>query len=142
MVCHDIALGLSRGRIALFLSTVILRHKVRGVNAKLSGALVKAKNKILRGREQASGARPSFTYEVCVWKPFSLYITSLDSEKGYPQITEEVFLLLIIHHRNRCPSTDFNYLMKWQNKSTGCAPTAQRWACVRQHALWDLMDEW
>lgn len=79
VVFHDVGLCpsfLSCRSAVLLLYTVILRHKVRGVNEELSGQCSRPKIRFLRGREQPSRARSSFTYEMFVWKQFSLYITS------------------------------------------------------------------
>lgn len=71
VVFHDVGLCLSCSlsccSVAL-LYTVRLRQKVRGVNEKLSGQCSRPRIRFLRGREQASWARSSFTYEVIVWK--------------------------------------------------------------------------
>lgn len=74
VVFHDVGLCLSS--VELLLYTVTLRHKVRGVNEKLSGQCSRPKIRFLGGRERPSRARSPFTYEMFVWKQFSLYITS------------------------------------------------------------------
>lgn len=80
---HDVGLCwvffvcLSCHSIALLFCTAILRHKVRGVNEKLSGQHSRPKIRFLRGREQPSRARSSFSYSMRCLSGSNLAFTSL-----------------------------------------------------------------
>lgn len=97
VVFHDVGLCLS------FLSqllhrylfyTVIPRHKVRGVNEKLSGQCSRPKIRFLRGWEQPFKAMSSFTYEMFVWKQFRFCIT-------HRKVSADLSGVLLIHHSTK-----------------------------------------